>query len=245
MRHHPLIGANILKPVAFPWAITPIVRHHHERWDGDGYPAGLKGEEIPILARILCVADGYEAMTADRPYRAGRTAVEAMEELHRCSGIQFDPRVVHAMQGIIEDRAKTGSGVLGEPAEGVSAEESRAIFAALVDGVLASFRRLGGPRLASNVEAEVDAFFHVEGMPFRVIRSRLVFGEDLVADVPTELEQMRVALRRIDLVIGRVSGYTLVDHFYDDALDALSARMRRLAVDLEFHAEDRRTPHAS
>ena len=51
MRHHPLIGANILKPVAFPWAITPIVRHHHEYWDGTGYPAGLKGEEIPLLAR--------------------------------------------------------------------------------------------------------------------------------------------------------------------------------------------------
>jgi len=243
MRHHPLIGANILKPVAFPWAITPIVRHHHERWDGEGYPAGLKGEEIPILARILCVADGYEAMTADRPYREGRTAAEAMEELHRCSGSQFDPRVVHAMHGIIEELERTGPGVLGEPAEEVGAEEGRAIFTALVDGVLASFRRLGGPRLASNVETEVDAFFHSEQMPFRVTRSRLVFSEDLSTDVPVELEQMRVALRRLDAVIGRVSGYTLVDHFYDDALDGLSARMRRLAVTLEFHTEDRRSPY--
>ena len=70
MSHHPLIGANILKPVGFPWPITPVVRHHHERWDGDGYPAGLKGEEIPLLARVLTVADAFEAMTSDRPYRA-------------------------------------------------------------------------------------------------------------------------------------------------------------------------------
>jgi putative nucleotidyltransferase with HDIG domain len=238
MRHHPLIGANILKPVAFPWAITPIVRHHHERWDGDGYPAGLKGEEIPVLARILCVADSYEAITADRPYRAGRTATEAIEELHRCSGSQFDPRVVSIMQSIVEELEKTGTGVLGEAVDEVSAEEARAIFAALVDGVLASFRRLGGPRLASNVENEADTFFHSEDMPFRVTRSHLIFAEDPPLEVAGELVQMRLALRRIDQIIGRVSGDTLVDHFYDDAFDGLSARMRHLAVELGFHADD-------
>ncbi|MDR3685951.1 MAG: HD domain-containing protein [Coriobacteriia bacterium] len=235
MRHHPLIGANILRPVAFPWAITPIVRHHHEFWDGQGYPAGLKGEEIPLLARILCVADSYEAMTADRPYRAGRSAADAIEELHRCSGTQFDPRIVETMTTVIEELERAGSGVLGDMAEEVSAEEARAIFSALVDGVLASFRRLGGPRLASNVEAEVEEYFRAGRLPYRMERGRLMFTEDAKDESPTELDDMRMALRRIDTIIGRVSGGTLVDHFYDDALEGFSARMCHLAVKLDFH----------
>lgn len=96
MRHHPLIGANILDPVAFPWPITPVVRHHHERWDGSGYPSGLRAAGIPLLARILAVADAYEAMIADRPYRAGRTAEAGRAELKACAGSQFDPQVVTA-----------------------------------------------------------------------------------------------------------------------------------------------------
>jgi putative nucleotidyltransferase with HDIG domain len=238
MRHHPLIGANILKPVAFPWAITPIVRHHHEYWDGNGYPAGLKGEEIPLLARILCVADSYEAMTADRPYRAGRSAEEAVEELHHCSGTQFDPRVVEMMTAVVEDLERGGGGVLRDLGEDISAEEARAIFAALVDGVLASFRRLGGPRLASNVEAEVGEYFLAQRVPFRMVRGRLTFADEPGDNVAAELDQMRGTLHHIDAVIGRVSGGTLVDHFYDDALETFSARMRQLAVALEFHTED-------
>ncbi len=91
---HPTIGATILEPVAFPWEITPIVRHHHERWDGSGYPAGLAGEDIPFLARILTVADSHEAMVSDRPYRRGMAEADALAELRRCAGTQFDERVV-------------------------------------------------------------------------------------------------------------------------------------------------------
>jgi len=91
---HPTIGATILEPVAFPWEITPIVRHHHERWDGSGYPAGLAGDEIPLLARILSVADSHEAMVSDRPYRSGLSEADALAELKRCSGTQFDGRIV-------------------------------------------------------------------------------------------------------------------------------------------------------
>ena len=238
MRHHPLIGANILKPVAFPWAITPIVRHHHEYWDGNGYPAGLKGEEIPLLARILCVADSYEAMTADRPYRAGRSASEAAIELSSCAGSQFDPRVVEHMLAVIDELEHGGEALVREPAEEISVEEARAIFAALVDGVLSSFRRLGGPRLASNVEAEVDEYYRRHEMPFRMTHGRLSFPQDPGEDLELELDDMRAALRHIDTMIGRVSGTTLVQHFYDDALDGFSARMRRLAIALEFSADD-------
>ncbi len=229
MRHHPLIGANILKPVAFPWPITPVVRHHHEHYNGAGYPAGLKGEEIPLLARILTAADAFEAMIADRPYRKGRTEEEAIEELRRCSGTHFDPRVVEAFIEVLLDQtrgAQTKPGVdLGE----VQTEEVRAIFVALCDGMFLSFRRLGGPRLASNVERELGVFFVERSMPFTIAHGRMAVGavEGYTAD--EQLELMREALRHLDVIMGRLSGHTLVDHFYTDALAGLSERMRDIA----------------
>ena len=235
MRHHPLIGANILKPIAFPWVITPVVRHHHEHYDGTGYPAGLKGEEIPLLARILTAADSYEAMTADRPYRTSRSAQDAVAELRACAGTQFDPRIVEVLADIVEELALTGDGVLAESADEIAPEESRAVFAALTDGVFSSFRRLGGPRLSSNVEGEVDAYMRSSQMPFRVERGRVTFTEEAPLLLDEEVEQMRTALRRIDAIMGRVSGTTLVDHFYSDALDGFSSRMRHLATILDFH----------
>ncbi len=236
MRHHPLIGANILKPVAFPWAITPVVRHHHEHFDGTGYPAGLRGDEIPLLARILTVADSYEAMTADRPYRRGRSSAEAVSELKSCSGTQFDPRIVEYMIEVltVEDDAVVAV-TTEERSAVVGVDEARAIFSALVDGVFASFRRLGGPRLAANVEAEVDEQFVAEDLPFRVDRGRLSFTREASDDSAREIEGMRGALRRIDSVIARLSGTTLVDHFYDEAIDGLSARMIALARELDFY----------
>ena len=73
-----------------------LVLHHHERLDGRGYPSRLKGEEIPLGSRLIAVADSYDALTSDRPYRTARTHDEAVAELHRCAGAQFDPQVVHA-----------------------------------------------------------------------------------------------------------------------------------------------------
>ena len=239
MRHHPLIGANILKPVAFPWAITPVVRHHHEHYDGSGYPAGLTGEEIPLLARILTCADSYEAMTADRPYRAGRSAAEAIAEMHRFSGSQFDPRIVDVLAQIVQELERSGDGLLAESIDAVAPEEARAIFSAMVEGVFSSFRRLGGPRLASNVEAEIDAFVRAEKMPFRLERGRIAFTSDSPLVLGAEVDEMRAALAQMDAVMGRVSGATLVEHFYADAYDGFSARMRHLATILKF----REPPH--
>jgi len=234
MRHHPLIGANILKPVGFPWPITPVVRHHHERWDGDGYPAGLKGEEIPLLARILTVADAYEAMIADRPYRRGRTIGDAIEELERCAGSHFDAKIVEVFVEIIKrDELHAES---SEPAhdDDLQPEEARAIFVALCDGMFSSFRRLGGPRLATNVEQELNAYFTEVDLPFKVANGRVSAASER-ASKEVSVDQMRLALRRIDATMGRMSGHTLVDHFYADALGGLSERMRRIATRLEFY----------
>ena len=73
-----------------------MVLHHHERFDGRGYPGSLKGEEIPLMARIVCVADSFDAMTSDRAYRPRFTVVKAMEEMENCKGAQFDPEIVDA-----------------------------------------------------------------------------------------------------------------------------------------------------
>jgi putative nucleotidyltransferase with HDIG domain len=94
IKQHPAKGAEILSPIKQIRHIIPIVRHHHERYDGKGYPDGLKGEEIHIMGRIMCVADSVDAMGADRPYRKGRPMYEIIEELKKCSGTQFDPKVV-------------------------------------------------------------------------------------------------------------------------------------------------------
>ena len=94
MKRHPTVGEEILRPVGRMRSVAALVRHHQERWDGTGYPDGLKGEAIPLGARILAVADAYGAMTDDREYDEGRSTTEAIAELRRCAGTQFDPRVV-------------------------------------------------------------------------------------------------------------------------------------------------------
>lgn len=96
IRQHPIKGAEILSPIKQLKDIIPAVRHHHEFYNGNGYPAGLKGAEIPLLARIVGVADSVDAMSSDRPYRKGKTSDEIAEELRQRSGTQFDPKVVDA-----------------------------------------------------------------------------------------------------------------------------------------------------
>src|SRR6266851_2555962 len=98
MKIHPVVGAEILERVAFPYPVVPIVRSHHERWDGSGYPDGLKGEEIPIGARILSAVDCFDALASERPYRRALSPEEAMKTLIAEKGRSFDPRVVEVME---------------------------------------------------------------------------------------------------------------------------------------------------
>jgi putative nucleotidyltransferase with HDIG domain len=96
VKEHSEAGARILETVPFLADVVPIVRHHHERWDGSGYPAGLAGEDIPFLARVLAVADSFDAMVSERPYRGPLPRRLAIDEVVLCSGSQFDPAVVDA-----------------------------------------------------------------------------------------------------------------------------------------------------
>ncbi|HJK91018.1 MAG TPA: response regulator [Polyangiaceae bacterium LLY-WYZ-15_(1-7)] len=102
-KKHPDFGRDILEPISFLHPLIPGVHLHHERWDGVGYPLGLKGQEIPIIARIISVADTYDAMTSDRAYRKALPHEVAVSEIERCSGSQFDPDVAHPFVEAIED----------------------------------------------------------------------------------------------------------------------------------------------
>ncbi len=100
MKIHPVVGADILERVRFPYPVVPIVRSHHEWWNGKGYPDGLAGEDIPIGARVLTVVDCFDALVSDRPYRKGMTPEQAITIVRNMSGIQFDPEVVKVMEGL-------------------------------------------------------------------------------------------------------------------------------------------------
>src|SRR5260221_11864160 len=97
MKIHPIVGADILDRVQFPYPVVPIVRSHHEKWDGSGYPDGLKREAIPIGARILSAVDNFDALASERPYRRALTTEEAMKALSEQKGTSFDQPVVEVM----------------------------------------------------------------------------------------------------------------------------------------------------
>ena len=105
VRRHPLAGADAAAELGFLNDELVLIRHHHERWDGDGYPDGLSEEEIPLGARILALADAFDAMTADRPHREALSPNEAKQELQRQASKQFDPALVKAF---LEMQTETG-----------------------------------------------------------------------------------------------------------------------------------------
>jgi response regulator RpfG family c-di-GMP phosphodiesterase len=102
-KRHPQYGKDILDPIRFLHPLVPGVHLHHERWDGRGYPLGLKGNDVPLIARIIAVADTYDAMTSDRAYRRALPHEVAVGEIERCSGSQFDPEVSHSFTGGLDE----------------------------------------------------------------------------------------------------------------------------------------------
>ena len=105
IKDHPVVSAKIVEGVEFPWDIISVILHHHERYDGGGYPNGLKGEDIPLGARIMAVADTYEALLADRPYRRGLPKEKALEIIREAAGTQLDPEIVSVFLELVEKGA--------------------------------------------------------------------------------------------------------------------------------------------
>jgi HD-GYP domain-containing protein (c-di-GMP phosphodiesterase class II) len=109
LEQHPAIGADIVSPLEAYRQSVDMIRHHHERWDGTGYPDGLQGERIPLGARIIAVADAFDAMTSDRVYRAALSVDEAIAELRKGRGTQFDPQIVDLFETAIANRSASAS----------------------------------------------------------------------------------------------------------------------------------------
>ena len=103
VKEHSMRGYEILAPVPFVWPVAQIARQHHERVDGSGYPTGLRGEEIILEARIIAVADSFDAITSARPYRSGSTVSEALAEIERGARTLYDPAVVSALATLLAD----------------------------------------------------------------------------------------------------------------------------------------------
>jgi response regulator RpfG family c-di-GMP phosphodiesterase len=110
MKQHPLAGDEIVTDLGFPEEIRPVVLHHHEHWDGGGYPNGLKGEEIPLLARILALGDVYDALTSDRPYRPAFAPDDALTIMHAEAGRKLDPELFRIFRGVVGAGVGTASG---------------------------------------------------------------------------------------------------------------------------------------
>ncbi len=107
IQEHPEKGVSLLEPLNVPREILDIIRHHHERYDGQGYPYGLAGDNIPLGARIVTIADAYDAMSSDRPYRNALTVRDITEEMERCSGAHFDPDLVKVFVRILQEEELT------------------------------------------------------------------------------------------------------------------------------------------
>jgi putative nucleotidyltransferase with HDIG domain len=108
MERHPAAGEKMLAGIDFPWDVKPMIRHHHERWDGHGYPDQLAGEAIPLSARILCLADVWDALITDRPYRKAFAREKALEIMRKEEGKAFDPRLFQLFLGIVEGGKSPG-----------------------------------------------------------------------------------------------------------------------------------------
>jgi putative nucleotidyltransferase with HDIG domain len=108
VQRHPEIGARLVQPIGIASSVVDAIRHHHERWEGNGYPNGLAGEQIPLLARIVAVADAFDAMSSDRPYRRALDPEIVRAELEACAGTQFDPTLAKEFLHLVDAGACDG-----------------------------------------------------------------------------------------------------------------------------------------
>ena len=164
MKEHAAVGANILKSIEFPYPVEPIVRHHHENWNGQGYPDGLKEQEIPLGARILSVVDCYDALTSDRPYRPRMTRQQAEHILLDRRGTMYDPWVVDGFLRIL-DRLEALDEAEGRHTPTTAAVAGRVSHTALdvISAATAEEREFGELRRelpkAPSMQAAAEVFF--------------------------------------------------------------------------------------
>jgi len=194
MKQHASIGADILSPIEFPFPVVPIVRHHHENWDGSGYPDGLRGEQIPIGARILSVVDCFDALTSDRPYRRAFATDKALSVIRERRGVMYDPAVVDALLRISDEIAREQS----------SSSES--------------------PRVAETIAQARPAARITEPPDPAISTMTVNMAGQLGEIVGRERELGALCAALYDQLSVHMSGLTIVIYQYDSVIDVLFAR---------------------
>src|ERR1044071_8536943 len=223
MKIHTTVGGDILKRVNFPYPVEDIVRFHHEKWDGTGYPKGLKGDQIPLVARIISVVDFYDATRCDRPYRKGMTREDSLTLLKKMAGSSFDPRVVEVFIEHVEefDRLIAAQDIQDQVA---AAEAEEAENAARPDAGLAS-ETLGTPdnalgfRSITEAQREVFALHEIA----QTIGSSLNL-QDTVALVSSKLRAIVPFDTCIIYLVDEKSGKAMPAHVAGENHEAFAKR---------------------
>ncbi|MGQ0549954.1 MAG: HD-GYP domain-containing protein [Armatimonadota bacterium] len=221
MKSHSLIGARLLRTAGFHDEVVSIVRHLHERFDGQGYPGGLKGEQVPLGSRILAVADTYEAMTSDRIYRAALAADDAIAELKLYTGVQFDPTVVEAFVSIHDTLAPAE-----EPAgDAPGVANPTAVFGSVAGYLLTRFGEFAGSQVVGTI---------VERLAVKARNHSWVVGmQDGKLQVQTAERQTGLEARRQILTwllegIEDLGGRRIAFHLLTEAVEHLSPSAREV-----------------
>ena len=199
VRRHPEAGVELLAGIEFPWDVRPLIESHHERWDGRGYPHGLAGDAIPLTARILCLADVFDALTSQRSYKQSMSSTDALEIMRRDVGRAFDPALFEVFERVIVERAAPGTTTAsGEASAGLVQRPDRDDLTELPlrRACTAAATRLLAARRRDGAAASL-LYVKVSGVDVMKQRLGQVRADDVLATVASVL---RRASRRVDVL---------------------------------------------
>jgi diguanylate cyclase (GGDEF)-like protein/putative nucleotidyltransferase with HDIG domain len=224
MKIHPTVGGDILKRVNFPYPVEDIVRYHHEKWDGSGYPKGLRGDQIPLVARIISVVDFYDATRCDRPYRKGMQRDESLSLLRNMAGSAFDPRVVDMFVQNVEDfdRLIEAEDIQEQVTSQIADDDyqtSTKPDAGLASNVMGTTDNEAGFRSISEAQREVFALHEIA----QTIGSSLNFN-DTVTLVCNKLRAIVPFDTCVIFVVDEKSGKAIAAHVAGENVEAFSKR---------------------
>lgn len=224
MKIHPTVGGDILKRVNFPYPVEDIVRYHHEKWDGSGYPKGLRGDQIPLVARIISVVDFYDATRCDRPYRKGMQRDESLSLLRNMAGSAFDPRVVEMFVQNVEDfdRLIETEDIQEQVTSEIAPDDYQTTTkpdAGLASNVMGAVDEEAGFRSISEAQREVFALHEIA----QTIGSSLNFN-DTVTLVCNKLRAIVPFDTCVIFVVDEKSGKAVAAHVAGENVEAFDKR---------------------
>ena len=249
IKTHPTLGAQILEPVHYLKECIPLVLHHHEKYDGSGYPAGLKGEETPEGARLLAIADAFDAMSSLRPYRKPLTKVEILKEMEKQKGIQFDPFLLDIFLNAftIEEgssfRKKARESTLKMISEGgekislfdlavcpdaINMGAVEDIIRKITENILHNSRLLVGDRLSRQVENKLNAISVQSGLPYRLNKGKMEISIDESRGVVELVKTFDGYQAQMYSTILQTIGYKLGDCLISENLEVLTEEEKAL-----------------